>query len=970
MVQTGTQQDSVLNLGKCWGKNENVKACIKIHAFLSTGTVITSCASCHGDAVCLESGEKGDAFTKPEPYCVCNEGFVGDGVTCYNTKLCSDSSCCGKGYHWSPERGCVDTDECSLPESPCAPHQICHNTQGSFKCLQMHFSHRSSSASLVSVQFSCGSTVCPSGMDCLDDAESRLCVDPCQHYTVLDDVWRLTNNTSFSFIHCDRFNIGQGWYRLYLANTNAHIPEYCVADNRCGTDAPMWLMGTHPTLPGEIVERTVCNSWSGDCCFFPPHTIHIKLCYGNFYVYKLVKPEVCSLAYCAAQPTVSTTPSPTTTTITTPIPETGEEGEIRLLNGNNSCSGRVEIFHQGQWGTVCDDGWSLVDAQVVCRQLGCGRVQSAPTLARYGQGTGPIWLDDVACTGDELKLSECSHRGFGNHNCAHSEDAGIICEADSPVRLVNGVHRCTGRLEIYHDRQWGTVCDDLWDMRDAEVVCRQLDCGSALSAPTDSSFGIGSGPIWMNNVHCNGDEPSITDCSYLGFGINNCNHYEDASVICDVRRPSLQTSTLMCGRDKILIGMDVTQLISSGRDPFTGNLAVHNCSQFIEADGKVWYEVETSEGACGNILRTNMTHAIFYNTLFIYLYNSVTFSVPERLPFSCAYPLETDTSLDVVFEPYLERDIAFSGSGPSARAVMSLFQDPSYNESYPPGQVTLTVGSPLYVGVTVEEKNPRFVAVLEDCYVTYTSNPDDPEKHFLIQNQCTTDRLQVAVTQSGTSLQARFTALFFLFDNEYRDVYLHCRVGLCDLRSFFCEPKCMIRNKRDISTLEHLRPITTGPITCVEISCGEAVCPPDMECLEETGGGGLFCADPCQRYTVLDDDWRSTDNTAQSPLYCDISFTWQGWYRLLLNNTNARIPEYCVPENRTNAFHNNNHHHHNANQSNHHLNNNRSNHHLNNNWSNHHHTTRHHHNNNRSNHHHNNNWSNHHHTTRHHHNNN
>ncbi|NWZ10644.1 DMBT1 protein, partial [Agelaius phoeniceus] len=171
------------------------------------------------------------------------------------------------------------------------------------------------------------------------------------------------------------------------------------------------------------------------------------------------------------------------------------------------CEGRVEISHSGGRGTVCDNGWDLRDAQVVCRQLGCGAAVSATSGASFGQGSGSIYLDYVSCAGWESSIFQCSHRGWGVHTCDHRKDAGVVCSGTigltacmlglfhkvSPlgwiwvcvgdyvfapyVHLVNGRHRCEGRVEIYYRGRSGTVCDDFWDLADAQVVCRQLGCG-------------------------------------------------------------------------------------------------------------------------------------------------------------------------------------------------------------------------------------------------------------------------------------------------------------------------------------------------------------------------------------------------------------------------------------------------------------------------------------------------------------
>ena len=102
---------------------------------------------------------------------------------------------------------------------------------------------------------------------------------------------------------------------------------------------------------------------------------------------------------------------------------------IRLAGGAKSSayhSGRVEVFVNGQWGTVCDDFWDSNDARVVCRQLGYTS-GTAYGGAVYGQGNGQIWLDDLICTGSESSLLNCGHQGIGSHNCGHEDDASVTC---------------------------------------------------------------------------------------------------------------------------------------------------------------------------------------------------------------------------------------------------------------------------------------------------------------------------------------------------------------------------------------------------------------------------------------------------------------------------------------------------------------------------------------------------------------
>ncbi|XP_065492982.1 scavenger receptor cysteine-rich type 1 protein M130-like [Caloenas nicobarica] len=280
----------------------------------------------------------------------------------------------------------------------------------------------------------------------------------------------------------------------------------------------------------------------------------------------------------------------------------GGTGELRLVGGGGHCAGRVEVKHDGEWGSVCsyDFDWDARWATVVCRQLGCGGVAKASTYTPFGQGTGRIWLQPFFCQGTEETLQECPHFGWGQHYCGHELDVGVTCREAVELRLVAGGGPCAGRLEVKLRGRWGSVADDFWDMEDTEVVCRQLGCGSAAGAyAAIASFGKGDGPVSLALVDCRGDEATLWDCEIRGWGPYNAIHDFDIAVACQGFARLVGGDTACAGRLEVRRGqtwasvcedhVDIKAAQVVCRELGCGTvLAVHGTGQPGAGTGPLW----------------------------------------------------------------------------------------------------------------------------------------------------------------------------------------------------------------------------------------------------------------------------------------------------------------------------------------------------------------------------------------------
>ncbi|XP_022082373.1 deleted in malignant brain tumors 1 protein-like isoform X2 [Acanthaster planci] len=207
----------------------------------------------------------------------------------------------------------------------------------------------------------------------------------------------------------------------------------------------------------------------------------------------------------------------------------------------------VYIEFGGQQGAVCNDGFDVYAADVVCKQT-LGSTSKATARFPPTSGSGlQVFLDQVECRGDESALMGCVHGKLGDSGkCTVENSAGVICwnPDDFPsyaknhgiFRLSGGPVSTAGRVEVFFNGSWGSICDEQWDVEDADVLCKQLGCDAAVKASSGSRYGPGVLDIKLSEVQCDGTEDDMIKCRYvvLERGMNTtCTHEREAGTNCD-----------------------------------------------------------------------------------------------------------------------------------------------------------------------------------------------------------------------------------------------------------------------------------------------------------------------------------------------------------------------------------------------------------------------------------------------------
>ncbi|XP_053388861.1 neurotrypsin-like [Mercenaria mercenaria] len=221
---------------------------------------------------------------------------------------------------------------------------------------------------------------------------------------------------------------------------------------------------------------------------------------------------------------------------------------IRLAGGTTAHSGQVEIQNSGGWQTFCYDTFDENTGNVICRMLGFSTGNAEIKSTNGLQNVDDLFAKQLSCNGTENDLTQCK---WLEHSCANNQIVEINCRTN--IRLKEGPHNQSGRVEVYFENRWGTLCDELFDDNAASVICRMLGYNPKFAKGYGRTrYGGGVGDITIEKLRCSGAETDISECKSNQWGSHTlCNRNETASVKCATELRLADGPTSFSGRLEI-----------------------------------------------------------------------------------------------------------------------------------------------------------------------------------------------------------------------------------------------------------------------------------------------------------------------------------------------------------------------------------------------------------------------------------
>ncbi|XP_033725597.1 deleted in malignant brain tumors 1 protein-like isoform X1 [Pecten maximus] len=497
---------------------------------------------------------------------------------------------------------------------------------------------------------------------------------------------------------------------------------------------------------------------------------------------------------------------------------------------------QLQVYHDGMWGTVCDDGIGEDTVKGICKLIYGTWPSSVTYYTRGGSNAVPILLDDLECTRSYYYYDEprCSANYWGVNNCGHSEDLNMACHyydvttVDYDTTSQGG--RMTiapgtqfrlegGQLQVYHNGVWGSVCYDGLDMRTIRGMCYLIYGQWPSEDPYYTNYQYYSSvPIWLNHLKCTDDYYYGPQCSADYWGISSCTTVE---IGCYIHEPTtaafsvapsyssdvyVRSITVDCYPDAWNIMIYLPELYKRhvDFDPADIYLGRPGCQGYRVGN---YLRIDQQYSNCDSHHFTTSGKVEYTNTL-VYAYRDPNYKFIIR-----EYRFKIDVECDMathetVSQHFIEThnqvrkrssNPHISGSG-HYNMQMAFYRDQGYQQQMPGNPLTVSIGQDIYVSVTTPLSDYDVKMRVESCYTLPSPTAGDQLKFYLIKNGCTSDTN--TRVQYLSSHETRFVFRDFEYSTNQDDLYLFCTATFCNVTDYSsaCDQSCHNVKRRSVQS--------------------------------------------------------------------------------------------------------------------------------------------------------------------------